>query len=117
MRLKVVLFHIWVFLWFVPRALCVVIDGFVQIMREDKMGKVDEKLLTAIPVEKATTPFDGAYVYANRWWIVRDGCVLFFCKFAPQCNPNKEITERLRDRLYPGAEVRFLPVVFAKMER
>jgi len=74
--------------------------------------KVNEKLLTKVPIEKATTLFDGARVYANYWWVVRDGCILFFRKFAPQCNKNREITERLRDKLYPGADVQFLPVVF-----
>jgi hypothetical protein len=72
------------------------------------------KLLTKIPIEKATKPFDGARVYADKWWIVMDGCVLFYRGRSPQCNANEDIAKRLRDRLYPGAEVHQLAVVFAE---
>ncbi len=80
------------------------------------MLKVEESLLTCVPVEKATKPFDGGVVLCDRWWIVREECVLFFRGVSPQCNANESITLRLRDRLYPGADVRFLPTVYVSQD-
>lgn len=77
---------------------------------------IDKKLLKHVTIEKATMVFDGATALCNRWWIVDDGCILFYRGRAPQCNSQKEIAEAIRDRLYPNAEVRFLPVVYRRQE-
>ena len=69
-----------------------------------------------VPIEKAVKPKDGYVVMADRWWIVVDECILFYRGYAPQCNDVKAITESIRDRMYPGAEVRFLPMVFRAQE-
>ena len=73
--------------------------------------------LTRIPVEEAITPRNGMVVMCDRWWIVLDGCLLFFKGFAPQCNAVEKIAKSIRDRLYPDADVRFLPLVFVKQSR
>ncbi len=75
------------------------------------MSKLLDRVVR-VPVEKILTPFDGAEVCMNWWWIVLDGCVLFYRGFAAQRNKDKELTESIRDKLYPGAEVRFIPVAY-----
>lgn len=75
---------------------------------------MDEKLLTRIPISKATQPFDGALVIANRYWTVVDGCILFYRKKSPQCNSDRRLVEHTNKRLYPTATVEFLPVVFVE---
>lgn len=76
------------------------------------MSALLEKFMEKIPVEKAVKPFEEAYVYCNRWWTVRDGCILFYRK-SPQCNSIEKVARKFQERLFPGANVRFLPVVFA----
>jgi len=65
-----------------------------------------------LPISKAIVPFTGAQVWVNNYWIVVDECLLFYKKTSPQCNLNKEIAEKVRDKLYPGAEVRQIPLVY-----
>ena len=67
---------------------------------------------TKLPVSRVTIPFNEARVLTNSYWIVVDECVLMYKGRSPQCNMNKEIAERVRDRLYPDAEVRFIPLVY-----
>ena len=72
------------------------------------------KHMTKIPIEKATTPFNGAEVLTNRWWSVLDGCIFIYRDVSPQCNSQKEISEMLTKKLFPGGESVFLPVVYIK---
>lgn len=65
-----------------------------------------------IKVEEAILPKDGWTVLTNRWWIVKDECVMLFKGWSPQCNSEKKISESIRDKIYPGAVVRFLEAVF-----
>lgn len=67
---------------------------------------------TKIPVNKAVVPFTGARVWVDCYWIVIEENILFYNKFSPQCNPNKNLTEKLRDNLYPNAEVRHFPLIY-----
>lgn len=70
------------------------------------------KDMTKIPLEVATHPFEGAIVYMNRYWVVLDDSILIYKDFSPQCNRNKRLVEKSLQPLYPGAEVRFLEVVY-----
>lgn len=70
------------------------------------------KHITKVPIEKATKPFDGAIVIANRYWIVIDDCILFYRKHSPQCNSQLAVVESIKKRLYPDAEIRFLECVY-----
>jgi len=78
------------------------------------MGKLNRNLLTKIPIEKAQTPFEGAQVMINRYWVVEDGCILFWNKYSPQCNSNERIAQDIQKRLYPEGSVKFLPVVYVE---
>lgn len=69
---------------------------------------------TRISLDKFTTPEAGDVVMTDRWWIVVDGDVLFFEGRAPQCNSRQDIAEHLRDKLYPGADVKYIPVGYRK---
>lgn len=67
---------------------------------------------TQIPLEKVLVPKDGDRVYENRWWIIKDECVLLYRGRAPQCNANKSISVRIRDKIYPGCDVRYFETIF-----
>ncbi len=77
---------------------------------------VDLKLCKKIPLEKATTPVDGAEVMANRYWVVVDECILLYRGVAPQCNGNKEVADSIQKKLYPDGKVLHLPVVYVDRE-
>lgn len=65
-----------------------------------------------IPLAKATAEPDkeGSYdLLANRYWQVVDDCILLYMGFAPQCNSNQSIAERLAGGV---GEVKFLPRVW-----
>jgi hypothetical protein len=76
------------------------------------MGKLNRNLITKIPLEKAQTPFNGAEVMTDRYWVVEDGCILFWNKYSPQCNSQKSVAEYIQKKLYPSGSVMFLPVVY-----
>lgn len=67
---------------------------------------------TKLPVSRVIIPFNGARVYTDSYWIIVDECILLYKGHSVQCNVNKEIADKIRDRLYPGKEVRFLPLVY-----
>lgn len=84
------------------------------------MKKSDMNL---IPVAQATTPKDGlVHCHVDCWWIVIDECLVFYKPprwrgaGTPQCNANEEITRKIGAKLYPGAEVRKIPVVYIEAE-
>jgi len=72
------------------------------------------KDITMVPIAKATAPFDGAMVMANRWWTVIDGCILFYRGDRPQCNSQKEVVQHNNKRLYPNATIEFIPIVYVE---
>lgn len=76
-----------------------------------------------VPIEDAIFPPPGLIEHLkDRWWIIHPSRGLVFWKphpredfHAPQCNSNKAVTEHLGEKMYPWAEVRFLPSVFRKI--
>ncbi|RLI66842.1 MAG: hypothetical protein DRO67_00265 [Candidatus Asgardarchaeum californiense] len=67
---------------------------------------------TKIPVEEAIIPKNGSTVYVDKYWCIVDNCVLFYRDVAPQCNSNREIAERVAEKLYPEATVQFIPRIY-----
>lgn len=70
-----------------------------------------------ISLEEVTTPKEGYECMVDRWWEVRDDCVLGYKLYglkskdrpSPQCNPNKKVTEQL---IHDGSKAIFLPVAY-----
>ncbi len=79
------------------------------------------KNIIYLPKEDALKPREG-HCYVDRWWTVHpeNGLAFYYppgtktrSKYsAPQCNSIEEITERIRDKIYPDHEVEFIPAVF-----
>jgi hypothetical protein len=54
--------------------------------------------------------------YMDRWWVVTpDDEILFYQKCSPQCNADEGIAKNIRDKIFPGLEVRQIPVVFLQV--
>lgn len=69
---------------------------------------------TLVPIEKLSGPEKKQLVelYANSYWVVKDECVIFVRGRNPMCNPNERIVNQFRDALYPGCEVRLIPLLY-----
>jgi len=71
--------------------------------------------LVFVSLQEATTPRNGNCT-ANMWWVCCPQRGLAFFNtgryLAPQCNANQHIAEAVRDKLWPGLEVHFIPAVF-----
>lgn len=69
-----------------------------------------------LPLDRATTPHEGAKVYVGRWWVHVPGKGLVFYKsgrfLSPQCNPHRATVADIAGQNCPGAEVIRVPVVF-----
>jgi hypothetical protein len=68
--------------------------------------------ITKIPIQVAKQPKDRYVVHQNRYWIVLDNSILLYKGRSPQCNHNKMICEKIRDKLYPEASVEFIETVY-----
>lgn len=70
-----------------------------------------------LPMEVATSVREGT-VMVDRHWVVDDEGLYWWARdeksrsWAPQCNVNGAITERLRADLYPDARVELIPAVY-----
>lgn len=82
-----------------------------------KVISEDDPRLEFVPLEKATIPPPGLIEHIhNRWWVVHPQKGLVFWKgWSPQCNSNKEITERIWKGMYPWAEIQFIPSVYRRI--
>jgi hypothetical protein len=73
--------------------------------------------ILAVPLDALTTPCNGDTM-TDRYWVVRDGCVLFWQGYgnkrgwSAQCNHDERITEKVLAKLYPGASIEFVPVAY-----
>ncbi len=72
-----------------------------------------------IPLEELETPKTGYQAMVGYFWVIKDGCAMAYCRFgnkentgSPQCNMNETIAKRLKEKLYPDAEVVQVPVAF-----
>ncbi len=67
------------------------------------------------PLEQALSMEDKrglVHIFRNRYWIIREGNLLFWRGYSPQCNAVKSIAERLAKE---DCEVVFLERVFIPM--
>lgn len=82
----------------------------------------DDPRITYVSIEEATKPTDGLIEHLrDRWWSVHPTKGIIFYVgagkgkgFWPQCNSNEAIARQLQEKLYPWAEVRFMPSVFIR---
>lgn len=70
-----------------------------------------------------SAPKDGYTAYVNHWWCYVEGRGLMFYRVArkmkylsPQCNSDKDVATIVRDKLYPWADLRFVPVLYLPQE-
>ena len=83
-------------------------------MPPDKAKKPPIDSCTKVPIAKISTPETGLFfVWVNAWWVVVDDCVLFFRGRSPQCNCDERLARKIAEKLYPGADVRQIPLAFA----
>lgn len=78
------------------------------------MSNLNRKLISKMPLSRALIPFDGARVLKDRYLVVEDECILFYNKFSPQCNSIESLAKSIQEKLYPGAEVRYIPAVYVE---
>lgn len=73
-----------------------------------------------IPVDFEPTGLSYA-VMAKRWWVFHPEQGMAWHRrtakaryWTPQCNADKRVAEHLRDKLYPGLEVRYVEHAFVQ---
>ena len=81
----------------------------------------DDPRLKFVPIEVATVPPSGLINHLeDRWWIVHPSKGIVYWighdrrSMAAQCNSSKKIAKSIV-KIYPWAEVCFLPSVFHKI--
>ena len=81
---------------------------------------VFDKRFVKVSLWDLETPSNSQKVLTDKWWVHKDGHVLGFKLYgprskddpSPQCNDNKDVAERLTQKLYPGYDVIFVPVAY-----
>lgn len=82
----------------------------------------DDPRLVYVPLVEATTPKSGICTcYQDRWWCMDPERGLIFYRaskrdsLSPQCNSNQAVVDHSIKRMYPWAEVVFIPWVFERI--
>lgn len=65
------------------------------------------------------TPINHSTVFVDYWWCFHpDKGAIFFKlygrNYSPQCNQSQELAEAILKKLYPWAEIRFIPLAFVE---
>lgn len=83
---------------------------------------VDDPRIQFVPFERE--PDEGDRIMRDRWWVAHPerGLVTWVSYgrnaiISPQCNAVESITRALAAKLYPWAEVRFVPVAAVPQRR
>lgn len=72
----------------------------------------DDKNLSFISMEEATTPREGTSVMLNRWWSVDpERGLMVWRKYSVQCNQHESIARKV-GAMYPWADTVFMPIVY-----
>jgi hypothetical protein len=67
------------------------------------------------------TPFDGATVYLNRWWLMKGGKGVFYApslrtdprSYSPQCNTQESIVRGMKERkTWSEFDIEFVEVAY-----
>jgi hypothetical protein len=72
---------------------------------------------TWVSIKELSVPRNGRVCYCDYYWIVHDGCVLFYEEQYPQCNQQKEIMEYMwKAELgsIPNIRVELIPCLFLR---
>lgn len=72
-----------------------------------------------VPLTKARTPTTGQrQIYCDNFWVVTPDEELLFhaASGTPQCHSRRVTITALRDRLYPGCEVRIIDAVYVPLK-
>jgi hypothetical protein len=79
----------------------------------------EDPSLYFVPLETAIVPPPGLINHLkDRWWAIHPEKGLIYYRRrrsdagSPQCNFNEAVARSIRDRLYPWAEVLFVPSAF-----
>lgn len=80
----------------------------------------DDKQLVFVPLEEASTPPGGIIeCLKDNFWLYKEGKGILYWKDKynsyPQCNINRAVVENIKNRMYPWAEIIYVPVVFMKI--
>lgn len=74
-------------------------------------------MIIEIPIDGLCTPRDGDTL-TNRWWVVGETGAFVHKRFpkqrgvSPQCNSDRRVAEVIQRKLYPDAELLFIPVAY-----
>lgn len=82
------------------------------------MGEDDPRLLY-MPLSETTSRSGPCHAVQNSWWAVHpERGLIFFARgrksiahAAPQCNRDKNVAEMVIGKLYPWAQIVFVPLV------
>lgn len=72
-------------------------------------------LFESYPISELLEPFDGSKVYLNRYWVVKDNCVLKFIRTqAWQCNAHDAIVKSIMEDnpIYEDCSVVFFQYLY-----
>jgi hypothetical protein len=85
--------------------------------------KQDDPRLLWVTILEAVKLLDGDItVYRDHWWVVGEKGILFWSPTAkqtfrhPQCNLSEDIAVRIRNKLFPWADIMKIPVVYRRRE-
>lgn len=84
--------------------------------KDSEMNPDSTKLIFRSNIE---TPINHSTVFVNYWWCYHSDRGAVFFKLwrnnvSPQCNQSQELAEAIRKKLYPWAELRFVPLAFVE---
>lgn len=71
----------------------------------------DSPALRFVPLAELAVPKDGRVV-VDGYWSVHPERGAIFVRDSPQYNKDPRIPAMLREKLYPWAEIRFVPLAF-----
>jgi len=77
-----------------------------------------KKNIKFVPIAEASKPKNGMFqLYVDYWWCVTpDEEIMLYRRTSPQCNHNEDCARRVNEKLYPGYEIRQLPVIFVPID-
>lgn len=78
----------------------------------------DDPKLSYVKIETASQPISGLNeCIKDSWWMHHPerGLIFYDKQMSPQCNKNKLISEMVQKRLYPWADIVFVPFVYRRI--
>jgi len=69
-----------------------------------------------VKISEVLEPKDGYTAIVGWYWVVVDGCVLFYDGMHPQRNKIESIAKRLSSNMFPDAKIMYIPVAYERPE-